>query len=158
MLQLVLALALAAEGDSLQQLLAKERARCTADAGQTRRCAWLKAFLAASPASASPPLFTIGTWEEDGAEGLQLLDLSPAGVTEGVVKPDDEAERKQFLAIIEQLARGQRQDTLLLAVARDAASLPHFPARVVDSSLEFIVPRPLGGHWLRRVPGKILML
>lgn len=158
MLQLALALALAAEPDPLLKVLSKELGQCTTDAGPTRRCAWLKAFLAGAPAAANPPLFTLGTFEEDGVEIIQLLDLSSEGATEGVVKPDDEAEQKQLLAIIEQLGGGERKNELLAAVAKSAKSLPHFPVKVADGSLRFIVPRPLGGHWLRRAPGKILML
>jgi hypothetical protein len=158
MLQLALALALAAEPDPLSKLLAKELEACASDAGKTRRCALVKAFHAGTPANASPPLFTIGTFDEDGVEGLQLLDLSSEGATEGIVKPDDEAERKQFLAIIEQLSRGERKDKLLALVAKDAKSMPHFQMKVAEGSLTFIVPKPLGGHWLRKAPGKILML
>jgi hypothetical protein len=158
MLQLALALALAAEPDPLLKVLAKDVKACATDAGQGRRCAWLKAFLAGAPVSASPPLFTLGTFEEDGVEVLQLLELSSEGATVSEVQPDDEAERKEFLAIIEQLRRGERKSQLLAAVAKSASALPHFPTKEAEASLSFVVQRPLGGHWLRRAPGKVLML
>jgi hypothetical protein len=158
MLQLTLMLALAAAPDPLLGVLRKELERCETDAGQPRRCAWVKTFLAGAPADTSVPLFTLGTFEEDGAQVIQLLELSSDGATVSVVKPDDEAERKQLLAIIERLGRGERTDELLAAVAKSARALPHFPVKEAEASTSFVVPRPLGGHWLRRAPGKILML
>jgi hypothetical protein len=165
MLALALALTLAAdprsEAEALTSVLKRAAEEtCASDGGSPSLCARVKAFQAAKPASGKVALFSIGTMEEvdSSAQVLQLLDLSAEGVTVGLLEPDDDDERKQFLSIIEGLKRGQRKDPLLLAVAKDARSLPHFPATAKEGSLVFQVPAVLGGHWLRSVPGKILMV
>ncbi|MDP2273120.1 MAG: hypothetical protein Q8K32_20445 [Archangium sp.] len=164
MLQFALVLVLTADARPEPERWAKllERASqdaCAADAGTPALCSRVKAFQAAKVASAAPAIFTLGTFEDsNGERGLQLLELTPEGVTVGEVKPDDEAERQQFLALIEGLRKGRRKDPLLQAVARDAKSMPHFRLSEQDGSLFFQVPQVLGGHWLRRAPGKLLMV
>lgn len=169
MLQLALSLLLSAdagapktEAESLAALLTREAQKaCAPDGGTKSMCARVKAFIAGAPAKPSPPLLTVGTVEEandDGQLQLQLLDLSDTSVAVGVVVPDDERERQQFLALIEALGKGQRKHPLLSVLASDVKRMPRFETSTKDGSLLFQVPVIMGGHWLRRSGKKLYLL
>jgi hypothetical protein len=158
MLTLALLLSLGAEPPINDVVELERQTACAPDAGAAKRCALLTAFRDAKPPASTSPLFTIGTYEDAKGSGLQFLDLTAEGAAAAVIKPDDDAEKQKFLAIIAGLAKGQRKDPLLDAVARDAKKQPHLATKVSDGALVFKVNAPLGGNWLRASAGKLYLL